>query len=95
MPEMHFQVRWPDGTTEFCYSPSLVIKDHLAVGGRYAMADFVSRSRTALTIASERVRERYGFACSRALGQLARIEAAATRFASDRDAHVTVLAFDQ
>ena len=28
MPEMWFVVRWPDGSSETCYSPSLVIKDH-------------------------------------------------------------------
>ncbi|MDR3466104.1 MAG: MSMEG_0570 family nitrogen starvation response protein [Xanthobacteraceae bacterium] len=93
MPEMHFDVRWPDGATETCYSPSLVIKDHLAVGECYALEDFLARGRVALTIASDRVREKYGFACSRALGQLARIEAAARRFADDPNARVTVLAF--
>lgn len=95
MPEMRFDVRWPDGATETCYSPSLVIKDHLAVGVRYAMPDFLKRSRIALVIASERVREKYGFACSRALGQLARIEAVAERFAMDPGAIVTVLAFEE
>jgi len=95
MPEMHFRVRWPDGAAESCYSPSLVIKDHLEVGERYALGDFLARSRAALTVASERVREKYGFACSRALGQLARIEAAAERYATDPNAVVTVLAFDE
>ena len=74
MPEMHFHVRWPDGRREACYSPSLVIKEHFEPGASYALDDFVSRSRTALNIASERVRERYGFACTSALSQLARIE---------------------
>ena len=30
MPEMSFDISWPDGSIERCYSPSLVIKDHLA-----------------------------------------------------------------
>ena len=77
MPEMHFRIRWPDGRQESCYSPSLVIKDFFAPGERYGLADFVAKSRDALTIASERVRARYGFPCSLALGQLGRIEAAA------------------
>jgi len=95
MPEMLFQIRWPDGVTEQCYSPSLVIKDHLAVGEAYPLADFVSRSRTALTIASDRVREKYGFACSRAMGQLARLEAAAGRFNADATGVVTVISFHE
>ena len=64
MPEMLFHVRWPDGETETCYTPSLVVKDHLTAGASYALSDFLARSRTALTMASERVREKYGFSCS-------------------------------
>jgi uncharacterized repeat protein (TIGR04042 family) len=54
MPEMSFAIRWPDGSTEQCYSPSLVIRDHLAVGETYDVAEFMRRSRMALTIASDR-----------------------------------------
>jgi uncharacterized repeat protein (TIGR04042 family) len=95
MPEMLFTIRWPDGTAEQCYSPSLVVKEHLAVGATYPVAEFLARSRTALSIASERVRDRYGFACSRAMAQLARIEAAAACFAASAGAGVTVTAFDE
>jgi uncharacterized repeat protein (TIGR04042 family) len=95
MPEMSFAIRWPDGTTEQCYSPSLVIRDHLAVGETYDVAEFMRRSRIALTIASDRVREKYGFACSRAMGQLAKLEAAAGRFDSASDGGVTVTSFHE
>jgi uncharacterized repeat protein (TIGR04042 family) len=91
---MRFRVRWPDGRRESCYSPSLVIKDYLAPGESYALDDFVDRSRTALTIASDRVKARYGFACSLALGQLARIEDEARQFAATDDATVVVEAFE-
>ncbi len=66
MPEMHFRVRWPDDSVSDCYSPSLVVKEHLQAGSRYRLADFVERSATALNIGSERVREKYGFACASA-----------------------------
>jgi uncharacterized repeat protein (TIGR04042 family) len=79
MPEMLFHIRWPDGTREACYSPSLVIKDHLAVGQDYPVDEFVALSRLALGIAIERVRSRYGFPCGRAQTQLGRIEEAARR----------------
>ena len=36
MPEMTFTVRWPDGRVEDCYSPSLVVHDHLQPGRRYS-----------------------------------------------------------
>jgi uncharacterized repeat protein (TIGR04042 family) len=93
MPEMIFHIAWPDGTTEPCYSPSLVIKDFLSVGKTYAVPEFLQRSRAALTIASDRVREKYGFACSRAMGQLARLESGAERFDATKDGGVTVISF--
>ncbi|MFJ1455241.1 MSMEG_0570 family nitrogen starvation response protein [Nocardia wallacei] len=77
MPEMTFDVRWPDGTVQSCYSPSLVIHDHLDAETDYAVDDFVQRARTALRAAAERVRERYGFYCASAMQTLAEIEAAA------------------
>jgi uncharacterized repeat protein (TIGR04042 family) len=95
MPEMRFFIRWPDGTAETCYSPSLVIKDYFSVGESYPLADFLARSRAALNIANERVRAKYGFACSQAIAQLARIESAAVAFGDDADARVTVDAFEE
>ena len=92
MPEMRFHIRWPDGRAESCYSPSLVIADYLKEGESYGVADFVDLSRTALSIASERVRAKYGFPCSLALGQLQRIEAAARGYSPD--ARVRVETFE-
>ena len=85
MPEMRFVIRWPDGRQESCYSPSLVVRDYFREGESYRLEDFLSRSRTALTLASDRVRAKYGHACSLALGQLARIEARAATFAREAE----------
>jgi uncharacterized repeat protein (TIGR04042 family) len=95
MPEMRFHIRWPDGRAEACYSPSLVIKDFFAPGQRYPLIDFLERSRTALGIASDRVRARYGVACSRAMAQLERIEAGAKAFVALPNAHVSIDAFEE
>jgi uncharacterized repeat protein (TIGR04042 family) len=95
MPEMLFQIRWPNGAIEQCYSPSLVVRDHLAVGETYSVPEFLRRSRAALTIASDRVREKYGFACSRALGQLARLESVAGHFDDNSGDRVTVISFHE
>jgi len=94
MPEMRFRISWPDGSTESCYSPSLIIKDYFAVGQTYPLPDFLARSSTALTTASERVRAKYGYPCSRALAQLARIETAAQQFLCLTGAKVGVVAFE-
>jgi uncharacterized repeat protein (TIGR04042 family) len=96
MPEMHFRVEWPNGQVERCYSPSYVIEEHLSVGETYAVSDFVARARAALETASERVRARYGFACSSALDQLERIEAAAGLLSErEREGRVKVLEFEK
>ncbi len=92
MPEMRFTIRWPDGQRESCYSPSLIVQEYFAPGESYALSDFVAKSRTALEIASERVRQKYGFACSAAIDQLARIEDVAA--IQDPQGRVTVEAFD-
>lgn len=94
MPEMHFTIRWPDGREHTCYSPSLVVQDFLAPGQRYPLADFLSRADQALSIASERVAAKYGFACSRAMDQWAEIEQHAQAFSAKTDAQVEVIRFD-
>lgn len=88
MPEMRFVIAWPDGREETCYSPSLIIRDFFEEGQTYPIRDFLDRSRKALTIASDRVEAKYGYPCSLARGQLARIEEAGALFLSDVDARV-------
>jgi uncharacterized repeat protein (TIGR04042 family) len=90
---MHFQVRWPDESELNCYSPSLVIKDFLQVGETYSIPKFLELVREALNIASERVRAKYGFACSQALDQLGEIETVAARFSDSSDQKITVIGF--
>jgi uncharacterized repeat protein (TIGR04042 family) len=92
MPEMHFTVRWPDGAETRCYSPSLVVRDYLEVGRRYALPEFMQRSRTMLNIGSERVRAKYGYACSAAMDQLAALEERAAAY--DAAGQVTVVGFE-
>ena len=93
MPEMQFHVRWPDGSESLCYSPSLVVEDHVSAGAAYPLDDFLSRIGDALRIASDRVQRKYGMPCSRAIGQLAQINRRAAAFAGDETASVTVLRF--
>ena len=66
MPELTFTTRWPDGRSLETYSPSLVVHDHLEEGRSYTVEEFARRSVVALGAASERVRERWGSACSSA-----------------------------
>jgi uncharacterized repeat protein (TIGR04042 family) len=92
---MRFIIRWPDGTAQDCYSPSLVVKEFLAPGTIYPIAEFVERSRSALTIASKRVEAKYGRGCSRAMSELALIETAACAFSNIPGACVKVEAIEE
>jgi uncharacterized repeat protein (TIGR04042 family) len=80
MPEVRFEVEWPDGTARSYYSPSLVVEDYFAVGARYPVPEFVRLSREALAVASDRVRARYGFPCARSVATLDAIEGTAHGF---------------
>ena len=93
MPAMHFRLRWPDAQEMRCYSPSLVIKDHFTPGARYPLPQFMTEVRSALHTASERVRAKFGFACSMALDQLAEIEEIAAAF--DEHADVELVSFEE
>ncbi|MYM33287.1 MSMEG_0570 family nitrogen starvation response protein [Duganella sp. FT94W] len=92
MPEVRFTVRWPDDSVSDCYSPSTVIHDYLQAGASYPLDDFMTRSRTALHLASERVRLKYGYACSSAMDQLLRLEARAVSYQAHSAATVTIVA---
>lgn len=87
-------MRWPDRSTSECYSPSSVVKEYLRAGASYRLDEFLSLARSALDAASERVRAKYGYACSRAADELSRIEAEARRHAAGADARVTLEGFD-
>ena len=80
MPEINFQIEWPDGYQEICYSPSLVVKEYFTPEHEYTLDEFVQRSRTALKIASDRVQAKYGMPCSLALGQIQKIELKANQY---------------
>ena len=80
MPELHFEVRWPDGSHERYYSPSTIIRAHLTAGQSYPVSEFVAHARAALTLASERVRAKFGYACSSAQDTLNQIETRAASF---------------
>jgi uncharacterized repeat protein (TIGR04042 family) len=92
MPEMTMTVRWPDGRVHEHYSPSLVLHDHLEPGATYPVVEFVGHAILALDIASQRVRDRYGFACTSAAASQQEIKTLARSF--DPEATVTVLTMD-
>lgn len=95
MPEIRFKVEWPDGVQSICYSPSLIVQQYLEAGAEYSLEDFVTRSRTALQIGSDRVQAKFGFPCSLAMGQIQQIESIATQYRQLPDPKVCLVQFIQ
>ena len=93
MPEINFKIQWSDGTKQTCYSPSLVVKEYFISGTEYELNEFIEKSRTALQIASDRVKKAYGFPCGRALGQLQQIETRALKYKDSPEAKVLFIEF--
>lgn len=91
MPEVAFDIRWPDGTLQRCMSPSRSIEAALTPGARYPVDEFVRRSGDALRLGSERVRQRYGFHCTAAAAEIAEIERQAQRLARRSQQDVVVV----
>ena len=90
MPEVRFTCAGPTTASASAIRPRPSCTSTCAPANAMTCADFMARSRTALTLASERVRLKYGYACSSAMDQLARLEAGASRFETDAGATVTV-----
>ena len=91
MPAVHYTVELPDGTEHQCYSPSTIIHDYFKAGDTMPLSEFVTRSRTALTAASDRVRQRFGFACSSAMDQLLEIEGWGRCYQPDQTVRILTL----
>ena len=60
MPEVSFQLEWPDGKSSTLYSPSTVILDYFRPGDSLLVSELEERGVEALRAASERVFARYG-----------------------------------
>jgi len=86
MPEVRLQLQWPDGDTSEFYSPSTVVLEYLRPGDAISIAELEQVGVRALHEASERVRARYGFACTRADEEERRLR----ERLGDYDSHATV-----
>ena len=83
MPEVSFQLEWPDGQSSTLYSPSTVILDYFRPGDSLLVSELEERGVEALRAASERVRARYGFACTRADEEESQLRQWVSRYSPD------------
>ena len=89
MPEVRFKLEWPDGQFSTLYSPSTVILDYLRPGESLFVSELEARGIEALRAASERVRARYGFACTRTDEEESRLRQWVSRYSSNDTVRVT------
>jgi uncharacterized repeat protein (TIGR04042 family) len=84
VPEVRLTLEWPDGITTELYSPSTVILDHLRPGQSLPVAELQIRGLNALHQASERVRARYGFACTRTDEEALKLQNSVAAYGADQ-----------
>ena len=89
MPETPFTVSLPDGSFRACYSPSSVVKEYFEKDQVITVAEFLPLARKALNEASERVREKFGFACTGASASLEDIESWAGALPPDTELKIS------
>ncbi len=84
VPEVRLTLQWPDGLTSQLYSPSTVILEHLPPGESLSVAALRARGLEGLQQASERVRARYGFACTRTDEEARKLQRALAAYSADQ-----------
>ena len=82
MPALNFEIEWPNGEVMECYSPSTIVLQYLQLGDTFTIDELIAVSRTALNMAGERVKERFGFECAAAAEQRDKILRNAACFGS-------------
>ncbi|HET9073854.1 MAG TPA: MSMEG_0569 family flavin-dependent oxidoreductase [Solirubrobacteraceae bacterium] len=83
MPTVDIRIRWADGTVQDGESPSRVIERHITSGALYPRDELRRRLADGLAAASDRVRERFGMACTQAMAQSQEFELAALQHGGD------------
>ncbi len=84
MPVTYVNIEWPNEETDEVYSPSSVIKEYFKPGETLTIEDFLNKCNQSLSLASERVRVKFGYACTSAISETERINKKCTIFtASD------------
>lgn len=84
VPEVHLTLQWPDGLSSQLYSPSTVILEHLPPGEQLSVGDLQTRGLEGLKQASERVRARYGFACTRTDEEALKLQQTLADYSADQ-----------
>ena len=90
MPVTYVYIEWPDGETDQVYSPSSVVEEYFSPGGSMEIKAFAETCSESLAKASERVRQKFGYACTSAQAEQHRISERCKTF--DKSSSVKIIA---
>lgn len=91
MPEVVLQLHWPDGEASRFYSPSTVIYEFFKPGDTLSIAELERKGLAALQEASERVRARYGFACTRTDEEALKLRQTIAKYSASEEVRIGAL----
>lgn len=74
MPETYVNIKWPNGESDSVYSPSSIIESYFNENQDIEITFFVKDCEEALKEASNRVYQKFGFACTSAMSEIQRIK---------------------
>lgn len=94
MPSVRMDVRWPDDSVTSHTSPSTIIKNYFKEEESFDLPKFVEQAEAGFEHANQRVKERFGFACSQAAGELNEIKRVAGNMDSGRVEVLSVTVLD-
>lgn len=80
MPVTHLHIKWPDNTKDKVYSPSSVIEKYFSAKQEIPVNKFHSLCSESLDEASNRVAQKFGFACTSAAAEKKRIQLLCSRY---------------
>lgn len=74
MPVTYITIEWPNNEKDQIYSPSSVIAEFFNKGEILTVDTFLIQCQKSLSEASERVRQKFGYACTSAEAESYRIK---------------------
>lgn len=88
MPVTYVHIKWPNKQTDKIYSPSSVIEEYFNVGETLGVNEFLLKCNEGLAEASERVRKKFGYACTSAQAESLRITTMGKTFEASKKVEI-------
>lgn len=91
MPITYMNIEWPNKKDDQVYSPSSIIKTFFKPQEQLTVKQFKETCTQSLEEASERVRQKFGYACTSAMAEAKRISALCETY--DKEDSIKIISF--